>query len=652
MKNYLRTLALLFTLSPFMAAAQTAPIVPVSAFAKFDQFSNPRMSPDGKHLAVTVNIQIGKRLVPTITFYSLPDLKIESTVRMKIFEVPANYVWVSNDRLVVTKALEIGSREAPQLTGEVVAMRYDASRQEYLYGYDNFQYGRQGARYGDDYGYAYIADVPMIRNNTLMLGTRLWRVEHSTLIEVDSLSGIRKQKAVLPYAGMQFAVKNDSVPGFASGYDNENKFMLYRYDAAADKWNREDSKRVGNSLQPMYFTANNQEFIGTYSANGGPDVLLREHMVTGERKVIAADGENSVWMTMNGSRRDIPIAAITAVGRPRVIYLDDTDPDVTLHKMISAQFTDSVVRFIDFTDDGSKLLFSVASDRDPGTYYLYDRRTNAATLLLTAMEDIEPDHMSERQPITFKARDGFSLTGYLTKPQNSSDKRLPMILLPHGGPFGPRDSWYFDREAQFLANRGYAVLQVNFRGSGGHGDVFRKAGYLQWGDKIIDDLVDGTRWAVAQGVADGNRMCVYGGSFGAYAALRLAQREPNLFKCAIGYAGVYELGLLHKEHNVRTSESKAKFYADSLGKDEQLLERISPNRHADAIKIPVMLIHGGKDERAPKEHAFLMKAALEKAGKAPEWYYVDYEGHGFYDTENVMEVYKRLEAFLAKHIGK
>ena len=635
------------------AAAQTPPAkVPVSAFAKFDQFSQPRMSPDGKHLAVTVNMKIGKRLVPTITFYSLPELKIEATVRMKIFEVPAYYTWVSNERLVVTKALEVGSREAPQLTGEIVAMNYDGSKQEYLYGYDYQQYGRHPTRYGDDYGFAYIADIPMVRNNTLMLGTRLWRTEHSELLDVDTLSGIRKQKAMLPYSGMQFTVRNDGVPGFAFGHDQENKFMLFRYDAASAAWKREDSKRVGSSLRPLFITANNQEFVGTYSASGGPDTIVRENIATGERKVIAADGANSVWITMSGSRRDIPIAAITSVGRPRVIYFDEADPESKLHKLLSAQFPDSVVRFINFTDDGSKLLFMVSSDRDPGSYYLYNRNTNGAELLLTAMEDIEPEQMAERQPISFTARDGLVLNGYLTRPLNSTSRKLPMVLLPHGGPFGPRDDWYFDAEAQFLANRGYAVLQVNYRGSGGHGESFLTAGYLQWGDKIINDLVDGTRHMIAQGVVDEKRMCVYGGSFGAYAALRLAEREPDLFKCAIGYAGVYELALLHEEHGTRTSRRTAKFFADSLGKDEKELQRISPTRHANAIRIPVMLIHGGKDETAPKEHAFLMKAALEKAGRPPEWYYVDYEGHGFYDTENVTEVYNRLEAFLAKHIGK
>jgi dienelactone hydrolase len=644
--------AIFFATLAAPAAAQLPARIPVAAFVKFDQFARPRMSPDGKHLAVAVNMEIGKRQVPTITFYSLPDLKIEATVRMKAFEVPAGFDWVSNQRIVVSKALEVGSREAPQLTGEIVAMNYDGSKQEYLYGHDNFRYGRQSARYGDDYGFAYVADIPMVRDNTAMFGTRLWRVDHSTLIHIDTLSGIRKQKAQLPYRGMQFLVRNDGVPGFAFGYDNENKFMLFRYDAAGDQWKREDNKRVGSALRPLAVTADNQEFIGTYSALGGPDTVIRENMATGERKVIASDGENSVLRMMNGSRRDIPIAAITTVGRPRVIHFDETAPESQLHKLLSAQFPDSVVHFIDFTDDGSKLLFSVQSDRDPGSYYLYDRHTNGAVLLLVAMEDIEPDAMAPRQPLEFKARDGLKLEGYLTRPVNSAGKKLPMVLLPHGGPFGPRDEWYFDTEAQFLANRGYAVLQVNFRGSGGHGANFRHSGFLQWGDKIIDDLMDGTRQVIEQGGIDEKRMCVYGGSFGGYAALRLAQREPDMFKCAIGYAGVYELGLLLDEHEVKASQSTAKFYADSLGKDKKELERISPTRHADAIKIPVMLIHGGKDQRAPKEHAFLMKSALEKAGRPPEWFYIDYEGHGFYDTENLTEVYNRLEAFLAKHIGK
>ena len=196
------------------------------------------------------------------------------------------------------------------------------------------------------------------------------------------------------------------------------------------------------------------------------------------------------------------------------------------------------------------------------------------------------------------------------------------------------------------------MLQVNYRGSDGRGNAFKRAGYRQWGGKIIDDLVDGVKWTVAQGEVDGARMCAYGASFGAYASLMLAAREPELFKCAVGYAGVYEPAMIFQEEGVKGNARMTSTFTRYLGTDAAELARYSPVQRAAAIKAGVLLIHGGKDKRAPEKHALLMKAALEKAGHPPEWYYVDYEGHGFYDTENQAEVYRRLEKFFAQYLGK
>jgi dipeptidyl aminopeptidase/acylaminoacyl peptidase len=245
-----------------------------------------------------------------------------------------------------------------------------------------------------------------------------------------------------------------------------------------------------------------------------------------------------------------------------------------------------------------------------------------------------------------------TIDGYLTLPPFKTAQKPPLILIPHGGPYGFRDSWYFDSDVQFLANRGYAVLQVNFRSSSGRGSAFQKAGYRQWGGKIMDDLVDGVKWAAAQGEVDGARMCVYGVSFGGYSALMLASREPELFKCAVGYAGVYDIALMQTEEGVAGNSRRIAWNKRAFGEDKAEWARYSPHLHADSIKAGVLLIHGGKDKTAPKEHAFLMKEALEKAKHPPEWYYVDYEGHGFYDTENQAEVYRRLETFFAKYLGK
>jgi dipeptidyl aminopeptidase/acylaminoacyl peptidase len=236
-------------------------------------------------------------------------------------------------------------------------------------------------------------------------------------------------------------------------------------------------------------------------------------------------------------------------------------------------------------------------------------------------------------------------------PRHAAGARLPMVLLPHGGPHDVADEWFFDPDAQFLASRGYAVLQVNFRGSNGRGLSFRHAGYRQWGGKIQDDLVDGVRWAIGQGEVDAKRICVYGASFGGYSALMLAAREPGMFRCAVGYAGVYDLNQMASTGEAKASKRLRATLARTIGTDKAELDRYSPAMQAERITIPVLLVHGGKDKRAPLAQAEAMRAALVKAGHPPEWLVAPNEGHGFYDTRNVTEFYQRLEAFLARHLG-
>ncbi|HWJ94786.1 MAG TPA: alpha/beta fold hydrolase, partial [Telluria sp.] len=222
-----------------------------------------------------------------------------------------------------------------------------------------------------------------------------------------------------------------------------------------------------------------------------------------------------------------------------------------------------------------------------------------------------------------------------------------------GGPFGVYDGWFFDTDAQFLASRGYAVLQVNYRGSGGRGTGFEHAGYREWGGKLIDDLADGVAWAGTQPGIDTSRACAYGWSYGGYAALMLAVRYPTMFKCAISAAGVSDLPRMYGEDSVKGEKQAEAFFAKTMGTDKATLEAISPARLAGKIAIPVMLVHGTKDKTVPLAHSEMMRDALAKAGRPVEVYLeVPNEGHGFYDSEHQKAFYIKLEAFLTKHIGK
>jgi dipeptidyl aminopeptidase/acylaminoacyl peptidase len=627
-------------------------LIPLENFVREDEYSQPRLSPDGKYIAITVRLPIKDRFVPTIMVYSLPEMKEQSAVRMPVFEVPHEYVWVTNTRLLVTKAKEFGSREAPMATGEIFAMDFDGKNQEYLYGYDMFNASKHRDKFGENRGTGSVTSIPSVRDGRFNMTVNLWDTDRSMLYSVDAKTANRKLLAQIAMPGAKFLIQHDGVPRFAYGGDKDGFGVLYRYDEKADEWNMVPRGKTGSSLTPFAFSPDDTEFYAFQSKTGEPAALVKENMKTGERVTLVSDSLGQINRLVWGAEKNLPFAAGTSIGIPTVRYIDPEAPEAKLHQLLSSKFLGNTINFINYTDDGSKLLFSVTSDREPGSYFIFDRTRNKAYPLFASKQAIDPDQMAERRPIKFKSRDGVELDAYFTLPKvQDLTKKLPMVVLPHGGPHGPSDQWYFDNDAQFLASRGYAVLQVNFRGSGGKGQKFESSGYRKWGAEIQNDLIDGVKWVIAQNNVDAERICTYGASFGGYSALMLAVREPDMFKCAIGYAGVYDLNLLFT-----SEEAKKKQFSTVMtmyvGRDTVELDKFSPAKHAEKIKIPVMLVHGKEDTRATFNHAEAMRDALIKVGRPPEWMAVADEGHGFYNTKNVTEFYQRLERFLAQHLGQ
>jgi dipeptidyl aminopeptidase/acylaminoacyl peptidase len=628
-----------------------APLIPLDSFVREDEYASPRLSPDGKYIAITVRIPRDNRVVPVIMVYGLPEMKQISASQLIYGEVPLSYTWVSNTRLVVAKGKAIGSLEAPQATGEVVSMDFDGTKQEYLYGRDMELRSRHGDRYTDNKGWGYVTGTPRERNGRFYMTTRTVSDERM-LYDVNALRGDRKLLTMISNPRVRFIQQRDGTPRFAVGSDrSKNEQIVYRRDDKSDKWNVVSDQPAMRGLRPLVFSADDSEYLALLAQDGGaPEELVRVNLATGKRVSVMKDRIGDISDFQWGASQDLPFAAATTVGIPQMRYIDEASVETKLHKLLSSKFPGHYVDFINYTDDGSRLLFSVRSDREPGAYFLFDRANGKAFPLFSAREQIDPGQMAERRPVSFKARDGLELHGYITVPERTDGKPPPLVLMPHGGPHGPSDKWFYDNDAQFLASRGYAVLQVNFRGSGGRGDAFEVAGYREWGAKIQDDLVDGVKHVIAKGLVDGKRVCSYGASFGGYSALMVTVREPDLFKCAVGFAGVYDLKLLFKEKSATRGSLTTNTYTDYIGTDKDELDRFSPAMRAAEIKVPVLLVHGKADEIAPFEHAKVMRAALETAGRAPEWMAVADEGHGFYATRNVTAFYEKLEEFLGKHL--
>jgi dipeptidyl aminopeptidase/acylaminoacyl peptidase len=289
-----------------------------------------------------------------------------------------------------------------------------------------------------------------------------------------------------------------------------------------------------------------------------------------------------------------------------------------------------------------------SSDVSPPRYYIYNRATGRMSLLFEAYPELRRDMMSPMQPVSFAARDGLTLHGYLTRPRGASGAG-PAILLVHGGPTA-RDVWSWDPEVQFLVSRGFSVLQVNFRGSSGYGARHERLGYKQWGLAMQDDLTDAAQWLIAQGVADPARLGIYGASYGGYAALMGLVKTPELFRAGASFAGVTDIiELLDNVDRYAFSDFNGPVTGDASDDREQLAAT-SPARHVDRIRAPVLIAHGTEDPSVHVDQAHLMIDALEAAGKPVEAHLYRDEVHGFMDERNAIDFYTKLADFFERHL--
>jgi dipeptidyl aminopeptidase/acylaminoacyl peptidase len=297
-------------------------------------------------------------------------------------------------------------------------------------------------------------------------------------------------------------------------------------------------------------------------------------------------------------------------------------------------------------------LFVVAawSDRTQGVRYLYDAETKTLTKLAEITPWLDQNELAEMEPITYQARDGLTIHGYLTLPRGGG-KNLPLIVNAHGGPWA-RDVWGYDPEVQFLANRGYAVLQINFRGSTGYGRKFWEASFKEWGRTMQDDVTDGVKYAIAQGIADPKRIAIYGGSYGGYCTLAGLAFTPELYACGVDYVGVSNLFTFLKTIPPYWKPMLDMLY-EMVGNpetDKDLLAAASPALHADKIRAPLLIAQGAQDPRVNIDESNQMVAALKKHHIDVEYLVKDNEGHGFHNEENRFEFYEAMERFLEKHL--
>jgi dienelactone hydrolase len=627
----------------------TSGLIPLKSFARHAALGDPALSTDGKYLAVRMDQPDGKH--HAVVVYRISDMKVTSILKMPIFQLPADITWVSPTRLVIAKAKVTGSIEKPQLTGEIIASDYNGKNQQYLYGYH--AKGRRTTTRARDEGNATIEGTPQTPNGHFYMDVQPWGLANVSMVyDVDSVHNTRHLVADIQQGGMNFLVNRAGKATYAYGINGKNQFLAFRRDD--NRWIPLPKSIVGSYFRPFAYSADGKKLYAFASKGSGPYRLIEANADASNPKTLISDNFSSIGHLQWAPKPIHPFAAANELGIPKPRFINANLPVAKLYRALAKAFPGQFVNFIDFSQDGMQLLFSTSSDHNPGTYYLINRHGNKVTKLFDAAPWIKPAQMSARTPFRFKASDGTELEAILTFPKGRRQTNLPMILLPHGGPYRIQDDWQMEDgawDAQLLASRGYLVLQVNYRGSGGRGESFIQAGYRKWGTRIQQDLIDGVKWAIAQKYANPKKICVYGASFGGYSALMQVIRAPNLYQCAIGYAGVYDLDMLFHKGDVYQDTSGRNYLHMVLGDNKQTLAANSPVDLVNKIHVPVFLVHGKDDTRAPYAGAKEMRSALEDAGKPVQWMAKSGEGHGFYDEQNNIELFTKMFAFLKQNIG-
>jgi dipeptidyl aminopeptidase/acylaminoacyl peptidase len=672
-------LALSLAVATASADATMPALTPIEAFFSYSQISSAKISPDGKYLAMVVSDDESGDDRTMLAIIGADDHKPKGGFKVVEGHEISTFWWANDERVLIATATRTGALSTATWDGSLYGVNVDGTQSRQLLGYDlapkesgkapmktdadNFSHiqHRSAPKKSKDYVFDGMLFVPREGARHVLVEGWATDSDHTQALDLDIYSGEITVKADSPINDGSFLADADGKVRVTWGIKRFDGSRQLFYRDAGDSADWQDLSALYKGLDPADYDTGPlkmaQDGKTFYWQGRTPDSTLGLYSVNPADMSLTTlyadkifDTEVFIYGDTAGNNHKI-LAVETDPGLPELHVIDSKDPETNVLLALHQAFAGQEVDITSMTRDGTMMVVYVGGDRNPGDYYLFNVKTLKADLLFSALDGIDPDKMADMQPVTVKSRDGLNLYGYLTAPAGKPRKNLPLIVLPHGGPHNLRDYWGWDPEAQFFASRGYAVLQVNFRGSGGYGLKFQSLGYRNWGTTMQDDLADSVQWAIAQGIVDPKRICIYGASYGGYAALENPIRYPQLYKCAVGYVGVYDLTLEAKYGDVHRSASGRNYLEIVRGNDSAELKQYSPAFNADKITVPVFIAYGGRDVRVVPDNAKELMAAMDAAGKKYEVLFDPYEVHGFKKPADKFELYDRMIKFIDTYIG-
>ncbi len=433
--------------------------------------------------------------------------------------------------------------------------------------------------------------------------------------------------------------------------DGVNSVLLHR-SAKTEAFKQVLKTNFKESVNPLFFSFDNSYIYASSNLGRDKQALVKFDIANGkEIEVMFEHPEVDVdGLQYSRKRKVITFAEYTTAKSEMKFF--DAETEALYKKLQDKLQTTDEVYITGSNKNEDVFLVRTISDRSLGASYLYKAATDELTKIADRAPWLKKEYMAEMKPIQYKAKDGMIINGYLTLPLGVEPKNLPVVVNPHGGPWA-RDEWGWNPEVQFLANRGYAVLQMNFRGSTGYGRKFWEASFKQWGKTMQQDITDGVEWLIKEGIADPKRVGIYGASYGGYATLAGVTYTPNLYACGVDYVGVSNLFTFMNTIPPYWKPFLTMMY-EMVGdpkKDSLLMRDVSPVFSVDKIKAPLFIAQGANDPRVNIAESDQMVEALKKRGVAVEYMVKDNEGHGFGNEENQFDFYGAMEKFLAKHLG-
>jgi len=608
-----------------------------------DYFAKPmastfRFSPDGKYMSYREKDDNGKRHI-YVKEISTGD--ITRAIEEKE-ELVRGYGWVNNERMVYL--MDNGGDE----NYHVYAVNLDGSDLKDLTPFEGVR-AQFSDLLKDDKDHII---VQMNKNNPQVFEPYKVNVVNGELNQLYS-----NEDPSNPISGYNFD-KEGNLKAFTRIRDGVEQDIYYATEEGKfELFKSLNWKDAFGILQFNYATPNPHDaYMVTNLESDKSEIVLYDLKEDKQIKKIFSNDKYDVSDMATSRKRNWELDYFQYEGEKQVI-VPVSDYFKKLHTKFEKQFKGKQYNIADFTDDENSYLIFVASDKLYGVYYSYDVIKDEFKELYNLMPQLKEEDMAEMRPITFKSRDGITLHGYITLPKAAlSGQKVPVIVNPHGGPQGVRDSWGFNPEAQLFASRGYATLQVNFRISGGYGKEFLESGFKQIGRKAMDDVEYGLQYVIDEGWVDKNKAAIYGGSHGGYAVLRGLTKTPDLYACGVDYVGVSNLFTFMQTippyWKPYLKIIKEIWYDEDIAEEKVIMEEVSPVYQIDRIKKPLFVVQGANDPRVNIDESDQIVSALRAKGYDVP-YMVKYdEGHGYAKEENSIALYKSMMGFYATHLGK